>query len=128
MRKKNGIGQAVALFAAAFLAFCGFWLGVFWICRLTGFESQATPQYGFTSGIGPMILTGLGMATIITGMWHGFNCHQDGCYRIGRHKVNGTPWCNEHHEQARIANTDSELLSQLLAELRKLNETVRDRL
>lgn len=28
-------------------------------------------------------------------------CHQGRCWRIGRHQVDGTPWCNRHHGAAR---------------------------
>lgn len=30
-------------------------------------------------------------------------CHEARCWRIGRHKVAGTPWCNSHHLTARRA-------------------------
>lgn len=63
----------------------------------------AGTNYAFTSGPGPMILTALGLSTIIAGLWHHVNCHEDACWRIGKHKVNGTPWCNRHHENARLA-------------------------
>lgn len=37
----------------------------------------------------------------VLGAWHKVNCHQGGCWRIGRHHVDGTPWCNHHHHAAR---------------------------
>jgi hypothetical protein len=106
----TGLWQAVFIFSTALVGFCLFWYACFEVCRVTGFESQVTPQYGFTSGIGPMILTGLGMATIITGLWHGHNCHQAGCFRVGRHRVDGTPWCDVHHDLARPEKPVSELI------------------
>lgn len=32
-------------------------------------------------------------------VYHRLNCHQDGCRRIGLHKVEGTPYvvCRRHH-------------------------------
>ena len=39
--------------------------------------------------------------TIATGWWHKNNCHQKWCPRIGKHQVDGTPWCNAHHHEAR---------------------------
>lgn len=77
-------------------------------------------NYAFASGPGPMILTGAGMSTIIGGLWHAHNCHEDGCPRIGKHKINGTPWCNVHHENARHVKTVEQLLAdqnELLAEV-----------
>lgn len=35
------------------------------------------------------------------GFWKKHNCHEHHCPRIGRHIVNGTPWCNHHHQKAR---------------------------
>lgn len=124
----NGLWQAVAVFAAALTVFCVFWYGCFELCRVTGFELQTTPQYGFTSGIGPMILTGLGMAGIATGLWHGHNCHRDGCFRIGKHRVNGTPWCNLHHEQARPEKPVSELIIDNGMLLDQILTVLKDRL
>lgn len=118
--RRAGLGQAALIFGAAFLGFCAFWYGMFWVAQAAGFNLQSTPEYGFSSGIGPMILTAILGASVITGMWHGHNCHQDGCLRYGRHRVNGTPWCNVHHENARPYVSDNELLQQILAKLDEL--------
>jgi hypothetical protein len=83
-----------------------------------GFSSQATDQYAFVSGVGPMLLTALLGSSVVAGLWHGLNCHREGCYRIGRHKVSGTPWCNRHHEGARPAVTVEDKLDELLDLLR----------
>lgn len=61
----------------------------------------AGTNYAFTSGPGPMFLTAVGLSTIIAGLWHHVNCHEPGCMRIGRHKIDGTPWCNTHQGKAR---------------------------
>ena len=63
------------------------------------------PWYAFWSGLG----SDLGEVTLIgavLGMYFKHTCHDKGCWRIGRHTVNGTPWCNRHHHAAR--NTDRE--------------------
>lgn len=112
--------SAAALFISVFLLFMLFWMGAFVLANHLGFDSQATPQYGFTSGIGPMLLTALGMSTIITGMWHHVNCHEPGCPRVGRHKINGTPWCNIHHGKARDEETTEDLLRQIVTLLERL--------
>lgn len=110
------------VFLAAFAVFIAGWVGVFMLMNHFGFNSQVTPQYAFTSGVGPMVLTALGMSTIITGMWHGLNCHESGCLRIGKHKVNGTPYCTVHHQQARPEVTDSERLDRIIELLEGLRQ------
>lgn len=102
----------------------GLWMGLYpsaWQNWL-GFSKAAYfsngQNYAFFSGIGPMMLTGAGMSTIIGSMWHAHNCHQDKCWNIGKHKVNGTPWCNLHHEAARHEKTTEQLLADILEELK----------
>ena len=36
---------------------------------------------------------------IVAVVWRKVNCHAKGCYRVGLHKVNGTPYitCKKHH-------------------------------
>lgn len=60
--------------------------------------------YQLWSGFIPA-LTVLTLLGAVGGMYHAHNCHQAGCPRIGKHKVDGTPWCNRHHEQARQARS-----------------------
>lgn len=53
-----------------------------------------------------------GNLTIFTGLiiwyWH-HSCHADRCYRIGLHKVNGTPYtvCRKHHPEMKARGTVS---------------------
>lgn len=56
--------------------------------------------YQLESGFIPA-LTVLGLLGSVAGLYHLHSCHQDRCWRVGRHKVDGTPWCNRHHEKAR---------------------------
>lgn len=97
----RGLLGTIGVFALAFIGMVAFWFGAFWLAQATGFNKQVTPEYGFSSGIGPMILAAFGYGTLVAGVWHGVNCHEGGCWRIGRHRVDGTPWCNVHHEKAR---------------------------
>jgi hypothetical protein len=81
--------------------------------------SSSTPwTYQLLSGFVPA-LTVLGLVTLIAGAWHHVNCHEDRCWRIGKHKVDGTPWCSRHHEQARTRRqqTDSDLLRDMCEKL-----------
>lgn len=109
----------IGLVFAVFLGICAFWIGSFYIANALGFDLQSTPQYGFSSGIGPMILTALLGSSVFVTMWHSMNCHEEGCWNLGKHKVNGTPWCNIHHSNARHALTAEQLLEQILEELKK---------
>ena len=62
---------------------------------------SGTPwSYQLESGFVPA-LTVVSLATLIGGAWHHLNCHEAGCWRPGKHKVDGTPWCNRHHSRAR---------------------------
>jgi hypothetical protein len=75
--------------------------------------------YQLLSGFIPA-LTVLSLATLLAGGYHHINCHEPGCPRIGKHKVNGTPWCNIHHEHARPEVSDNELLADIAATLHRI--------
>lgn len=58
-------------------------------------------NYAFASGIGPMLLTTLGMSTIISTMFRSLNCHVSGCPRLVKHKIANGEYgvCRKHwHE------------------------------
>jgi len=116
--------KAILIGLAGALAFCAFWVGTYFIFKAFGFENQATPFYGFTSGVGPMLLTALGMGSIVGSMWHTMNCHEEGCWNLGKHKVNGTPWCNLHHEAARHAKTSEQILTEILTTLEDISARI----
>jgi hypothetical protein len=89
---------------AAVIIVAVFWrLGLqHWLAIHTGTDNEPGPYYGFWSGFG----SDLGEATLLAallGALHKHNCHTKGCWRIGRHVVDGTPWCNHHHQAARDA-------------------------
>jgi len=77
------------------------WL-LHWLTYMTGSEntSGAPPNYNFWSGFGSD-LGEVALIGAVLGMFKRHNCHQRRCWRIGRHVVNGTPWCDKHHEAAR---------------------------
>jgi hypothetical protein len=80
----------------------------FWIAYHTGSlnTSGAPPNYNFWSGFGSD-LTEVTLLGAIAGFYWKHNCHHEkgwlpwGCWRIGKHLVDGTPWCNKHHEALR---------------------------
>jgi|SRR5215469_7859671 len=122
--------RAIILGAAVVVAGMGLWMGLKpddwqqWLgFSKAAYFSEGT-NYAFASGVGPMLLTAAGMSTIIGGLWHGHNCHEDGCWKIGRHKVNGTPWCNLHHEAARHVKTVEEILAEHTALLARIVEVL----
>jgi hypothetical protein len=85
-------------------------------------KSSSTPwTYQFLSGFLPA-LTVLGLFTFVVGAWRHVNCHEPGCWRIGRHRLNGTPWCNVHHASARPQQSTEELLAEISGKLSQLLE------
>jgi hypothetical protein len=64
-------------------------------------ESSSTPwTYQLYSGFLPA-LTVLTLLGSVLSLWHLHNCHQDRCWRLGKHRVDGTPWCSRHQGRAR---------------------------
>jgi hypothetical protein len=84
-----------------------------------GIDTQQSDNYDFMSGPGPVWVSALGLSTIITGMAHHVNCHEPGCWRIGKHKVDGTPWCNRHHRNARPEESVGDKLDRIIALLER---------
>jgi hypothetical protein len=83
---------------------------------------QGTPwEYQFWSGFVPA-LTVLTLLGAVGSMYHVHNCRQDGCWRIGKHRVNGVPWCGRHVKHAAPHASTEELLTQILGELRAQRE------
>lgn len=73
-----------------------------WLLHVFGLDTASSRWSLWWSGSG----ADLGELAIIGGMigaYHKHNCHAKGCWRVGRHTVDGTPWCNRHHEAARNA-------------------------
>jgi hypothetical protein len=80
-------------------------------------SSSDTPwTYQLLSGFIPA-LTVVGLSTLIVGGWHHINCHEDGCWRIGKHKVEGSPWCSAHHEAARTRAASQVTLDKISGQL-----------
>jgi len=71
-----------------------------WLLHVLGADDTTGRWYAWWSGAGSDFgeLTLIGLAY---GAYRKHQCHNKGCWRIGRHQVDGTPWCNQHHQQAR---------------------------
>lgn len=71
-----------------------------WLLHVLGVDNVSGRWYGFWSGFG----SDIGQITLIgavAGAYSKHNCHDKGCWRIGKHVVDGTPYCGRHHEAAR---------------------------
>ena len=73
-----------------------------WLAVHTGSSNTpgTPPNYNFWSGSG----SDLGEVAIIGGiitLVRKHTCHEPKCYRISRHVVDGSPWCDKHHGKAR---------------------------
>jgi hypothetical protein len=81
---------------------------------------DGTPwTYQFLSGFLPA-LTVVSLVTLVAGAWHHVNCHADRCWRIGKHKVDGTPWCSRHHEEARRQTAQQATLDVISGQLAEI--------
>ena len=73
-----------------------------WLAVHTGSSNEpgSPPNYNFWSGFG----SDLGEVTIVGALLAVYRrhvCHEHRCWRISRHVVDGSPWCNKHHGKAR---------------------------
>lgn len=78
------------------------WL-LHWLSVHTGTSNEASTYYAFWSGFGSDI-SELAIVGAVLGGYRKHNCHERRCWRIGRHVVDGTPWCNRHHQAARTGS------------------------
>jgi hypothetical protein len=68
---------------------------VTWLLHVFGVEPRtASTAYNFWSGVG----SDLTEFAILGVVWHRLNCHSKGCFRLGLHHVEGTPYvcCRRH--------------------------------
>lgn len=67
-----------------------------WVGHILGLDNLSGPWYGFWSGFGSDM-----SEVIMFGWLYAFlrkhNCHVQGCWRIGRHAVDGYVVCARHH-------------------------------
>ena len=77
--------------------------------------------YQLESGFIPA-LTVLTLLGTVVSLYHLHNCHKDGCWRLGKHKINGTPWCSLHEEDGRHYHGDDARLAELLEAQHETNQ------
>lgn len=77
--------------------------------------SSSTPwTYQMWSGIVPA-LTVLTLFGSVGALYHLHNCHFMACWRLGKHRVGGTPWCGMHVGYAKREITDSDRLDKIIS-------------
>jgi hypothetical protein len=66
-----------------------------WLLRVGGIDDTAGPWYALWSGFGSDIAE----LAIVAAIFRKINCHARGCWRIGLHRVPGTPYttCARHN-------------------------------
>jgi hypothetical protein len=76
---------------------------VHWLPHVTGIDNLAGRWYGFWSGFGGILERLIELAVIALILLRRHNCHAQGCLRIGRAPVEGTPWhvCWRHHPEGK---------------------------
>ena len=87
------------------------------ILHMLGVDDVSGRWYGFWSGFGSDIGELAIIGGLITIARH-HNCHQPGCWRLGRHHIEGTEYvvCRKHHPR----NSPRPRRSQIRQELAKL--------
>lgn len=73
-----------------------------WLMLWSGLTNGSGPQYLFWSGIFADLTIFAAAAVMAWRAVHAAraaNCHTHGCWRVGTHPVDGTPWktCRRHH-------------------------------
>jgi len=66
-----------------------------WLLTVTGVSNSNGRWNAFWGGFG----SDLAEFAILAVVWRKINCHAKGCYRIGLHHIEGTPYitCRKHH-------------------------------
>jgi len=98
-----------------------------WLAVHTGTIDEQGSYYGFWSGFG----SDIGEVTIlaaVVGMWRKHACHTKGCWRIGKHTVDGTPWCTRHHQAARAAVPQVNVAAEVAKQLDPVHQAIFRRL
>ena len=66
-----------------------------WLAALLGLTDPSGPAYLWWSGFGADLQIFAALAVFL----RRHNCHEPGCWRLGRHPIDGTPYvvCRRHH-------------------------------
>lgn len=106
--------RATPVVAACLLVYAAIWhpWGLLYGLGVHPYPGPQTPwTYQMWSGIIPS-LTVLSLFGSLGAAYHLHNCHADRCWRIGKHRIEGTPWCTRH---MRLATTERTQLAVMLS-------------
>ena len=75
------------------------------ILHILGVDNVSGPWYGWWSGAGSD-LGEIAIAGGLIALVRKHNCHVHGCWRVGRHPVEGTPYlvCARHHPDGPVTH------------------------
>lgn len=96
--------------AAVLAALCAWSMAAHWLGWRFAMGDWPVPAgtpwtYQLESGFIPA-LTVLSLLGAIVGTYHLHNCHSAHCFRLGKHKIGGTPWCTRHAGEGRAYHGD----------------------
>ncbi len=80
-----------------------------WLWVHAGLSNGNSPWYLWPSGWGSIIIPPLlTAAPIVWVLLRRHNCHVHGCWRVGRHPVEGTPFvvCRRHNPAGKVSAAD----------------------
>jgi len=73
---------------------------VTWLLHVLGVDNVSGRAYAWWSGAGSD-LSEIALLGGLYGLARKHQCHEPRCFRIGRHVVDGSPYCDHHHQAAR---------------------------
>ena len=127
IRKLPHVAAALIAAAVVYVLVWHLW-GVLFALGLHPYPaSSSTPwTYQMWSGIIPA-LTVLTLFGSLGGFYSLHNCHAKGCLRLGKHRIDGTPWCNRHASSVpsrALGRTDHDLLEEICDHLAHLSNVL----
>jgi hypothetical protein len=89
-----------------------------WLAVHTGTVNEPGPYYGFWSGFGSDLAEFAIVGTIATGVYQlvkKYNCHHQGCWRVGNHPAAGGQFmlCYRHHPDYQGKRPTAETIARL---------------
>lgn len=90
------------------------------------YPGPQTPwTYQLYSGFLPA-LTVITLLGSVLSLYHLHNCHEESCWRLGKHRIDGTPWCSRHMHLGRHEVTDHQLLLRIAESLEAILSELRE--
>ena len=128
-RKVGSIALLAIVVVAAGLLFGFFGPFRHWFALHTGIlKGGPDVYYNFWSGFGSDLGEATLISAVLVGLYTGVrrvNCHTKGCWRIGRHRLDGTPYvlCRHHHPE--VPN-DGASHAHILREYQRVRKEAQD--